>query len=1245
MKNLRFLFVFFFLLVGSCFMSTASAEVVVPAPYPFLKQYEDLGVEEWYINEPTSVNNGVYRWESGSYYTTIDSLGNLTTNDRTITAALGRVMGKGGVYYDQYLKVSRNGSHNGYPVYLDARITQNTRYTMETFGKLSDGTFLAYCTRVVTDGTEPYDTGWNRAAGYVVRFTQGVAEERYYNRYYEFYSIDVGYVKAYTINNTLLKSVEFTGDISDSGLTGGGFYFDTIIKNCGGVSSYRSCIPAVGGKDLKIFGKGANISRLNTFIGNRMDNEDAKYDVIGKVNNLEVYNMRVGGLAAYYVNRVLYSGCAGTTNSEAVVNMFANLYGDLNILNSSGIAVRVDNFGGNINLSGSTNLILRLTGYSNPTIEKWIQTNTVIEEIKMPSFPTIAESSWGVVTPGGGTPLNWAGSGTVTLKNCQLTSVREGTRLPVINNGGSGGVIINGGTYTGCTAFKGSNIVVNKGTIVDIGAKTSGFIVGEDSEASTSVVDNKTITTVKLSNPPIIIDWGDFPGIDLDIDLAPPIIEVVRTPAGTTTPTDKVTLTIRAKDSNGHDDPKPISINGGEFQASPCTYTVTENQIVSIIARDANGNTRSYDVNISNIDTEAPEIIGYKQSTVEWTKTPVKVTVEAQDDIKLHATAYKFEFHPNGGSAVSTQWQSLRSYDVPSNGVLYCYVRDAMGKETKSDGWEITNIDLTPPTFTYSLEPKAGVLVSPAQGVTINISIQNIGDSVTQNASKLSDTPIKWGAAEVWSSEYSKVVHENGTYNVQVRDSVGNVSAIIPVTVSNINTEKPVIDALTGTHLAADYVQAPVTLAVSAHAGRNSPLDSKPYSWDGGVTWTSLRDFKVYNNGEYTVKVRDMTGTTVEASIIVSNIDAVKPTASVYLFKGLPADGTGEGPDDYVWKIRVEAADVGSGVDHIETLWDGGTHTSMPIIQDIEEPGVYGIIVYDKAGNQIYAEKTVTAESIGESTGSNNNAYVDIKVPSGGSAGSHFGASLGDLIYGPTGAYNKATDTFKTYQSGAEGITCNIIATSKNGTWLTGYATFNSVKYPVTFGGADGVRGGKNIEASVYIPISGITTDVRNGRLVLVLQEWDNSSKTTLKREGSATLYTSVQVNSPKINYTYNKATDEMTLVATSAVAGIQSSTYNIGSGDVAYTAPFHVSGVPRITLTAVDKCQNVTSIELDGTTLPVAGGGGGMLPTEGITGEGVNSYYIAGRSSESYIIGGTRSNTDNVPSSSVFGAILGATP
>ena len=831
----------------------------------------------------------------------------------------------------------------------------------------------------------------------------------------------------------------------------------------------------------------------------------------------------------------------------------------------------------------------------------------------------------------------------ITLKNCSSNNQTfDSAYHPLLPVGVSGTkVTIDGGYYIGSPAVSnGYNVNVKKGTFVDNGNTLSSFMVDPDSEvASITQGDGIKTTVVKESNPPINIDWGEFPMPDMTA----PIISVTREPASTTEPAESVTITVNVEDPNGNDHETPISINGGAWQANGAKYTVTENQIVSIIARDSEGNIREYNVTIANIDEKAPEITGWTQSTDAWTADPVKVYVEATDDVKLADAPYKFTFTPDQPGSTSTAtgtWQANRFIEVTGNGTVAVTVMDTTGKQT-TDSYYVRNIDLTAPTATYTISPPEDIKASPTTGVTIELSPQNTGDPITQDGADMASNWIKWSQSESWTDNNVRTVYENGVYPVQVRDAVGNVGTV-NVTITNVSTDKPIITSFTSTAMDKVAATAPVTLTVSAHGGADTPLHAKPYSWDGGKTWTSLNTHEVSDNGEYTVIVRDEAGTTAEASMIITNIDAIAPTAGVYLYKGLPSDfeGTDPTPDDYVWKIRVEASDIGSGIDRIETLWDSGVHTSTTVTQDVWEPGVYGAMIYDVAGNRTYAEKIVTAEAIGDAGSSDE--YVPIEVPSTGSAGSHFNASINDLVYGPTGAYNKSTGEFKTYLSGQEGILVDLLVDAKRTTTVSGYATYNGMKYPVYFDGAETAAGASNMSAQVLIPIADIPEDINNGRLVVVVQEHDKRDTDTIEREGFATFYASVQITSPKITYQYSRDTNELMMQAISTVAGIKSNTYDIGAGEVSYTVPFDVGAATTITLKAVDNVGNATTEVLDADSLDLNGGAGGSLPTEDSSGSELNTYYISGRSAEVYIMGGTRNNTTNVPSSEVLEMILG---
>lgn len=840
-----------------------------------------------------------------------------------------------------------------------------------------------------------------------------------------------------------------------------------------------------------------------------------------------------------------------------------------------------------------------------------------------------------------------------------------------------------------------TSIEVVKASIVDYAkTKTSKYLLGEESEESSVVTDNRTITTVKLSNPPIIIDWGTMPpldinwdGLDLDFDFNAPTIEVTRNPANQKQPAVSVTLTIRATDPDGNDSPTPISINGGTFIASPATYTVREKEVVNISARDSKGNVRDYSVNVSNIDTEAPYVTSMTQSNTAWTKTPVVVTVKAEDDVKLHATPYKYEFTPNStGHTTVSGWTANRTFSATENGTLRVGVRDTLytnDSNTAHFSWSepyyIRNIDKISPSATVAYSVPSGQKVSEKVGVTVYVTPVDNADRVTGESSGISNTPIAWTEG-AFTAQLEKTFYANGTYYFWIKDALGNISARQFVTINQIvsdNSTKPVINSL-NQNKATGQVSAPVTITVNASKGPNGPnLSNQPFSWDGGVTWTNNPNFNVNKNGTYTVIVKDTNGNTTEQSITISNIDDNKPTASLFLYKGQPEDwDMTYGPalvTDYVWKLRVDANDLGSGLQQVVTNWDNRTintpSTPFTTVFDVTEPGVYGVKVVDKCGNETYVEKTITAESIGAgiwgvgggSTGGTGGLGTGtggkgigtvIDVPSTGSAGSSIfpgGASLQDLVFSPNSVYNIATGETKGYPPGKAGIPIHLLFTATRNHYVTGTATFNGVEYPLYFpenGNANWIKSiGRQNVAEGFIPINTVTSDVKNGRIKISFKEYSDQSLTTLVSEGSATLYTSTQVTKPTIGYVYNKATDQLTVNASSTVAGVDKVQVDLGSGYQDYTGPVTVGGASIIKVKVTDKAGNVSEITIDGSTLPLTGSSGGSIPTNdkdtvgatGSDGDTVNSYHTSNRSADIFIVGGNRSNTNSVPDSSIY--------
>ena len=795
------------------------------------------------------------------------------------------------------------------------------------------------------------------------------------------------------------------------------------------------------------------------------------------------------------------------------------------------------------------------------------------------------------------------------------------------------------------------------------------------------------------------------------VDVVAPIITVTRNPADINTPVGEVSLTITAVDPQGNDHDLPLQIEGDtEWHPSPWTITVDKSKQITIVARDTEGNVREFVVDVNNVDTLPPAIVGLSSNVKGWTKNPVTITATVHDDQKLAALPYQWEFTPNStGTASLGQWTSVNTLSVAEAGKVRVQVRDTVGNAVWSDYFEVNNIDTIAPQLStespYTLDTTE--MVPADRGVTITLNIRDIPDPVTGLSSGLSPDPIKWQDETVFGKNKSKTVYANGVYEVTLVDAVGNTS-IQRITINNISTENPTVNnfyaisedgkTITGSASTGEWFRAPYTLVVDASFGVAGPAD-KPYSWDGGKTWTSLNTHEVTTNGEYTVLIKDAVGTIVEQSITLDNTDATKPTVGMYLFKGLPEDWTDPNfiERDYVWKMRIEAEDLGSGLKDIHTQWDDKHYTDadLPIVFDVKTPGTYHVTVTDNAGNVTQAEKVAQWTDLGENVdGPNPNVPVVSPEPGTGGAapngtGSDIGSGLGpngqdwgtagypynanleDLVFGPEGAYNTVTGEYTPYPPDMKGIPVNFNAHVTRNKWATAYVTFNGTKYPATFApvptpfntsysnGISPVKGtGDPLAGHAFIPISAITSDVKNARITVTVMEWnDQSCIGEPNRVGTENFYTSAQISKPVISYVYNQVTEELSIAATSAIAGVNKIEYSLDGGTTWHDydgTPVVLTGLvsdgDTIVMKATDTLGNSTTLTVPVTDLGLNGGaGGGSLPAEdtadnpliGADGNAVNSHHSSNRAADIYIIGGTRSNTTQVPGTQVFQWLL----
>lgn len=862
---------------------------------------------------------------------------------------------------------------------------------------------------------------------------------------------------------------------------------------------------------------------------------------------------------------------------------------------------------------------------------------------------------------------------TVALNNCTINAdivVEPNAVLKLFNcsitsSGNGVGTLYERQKYPDYTDSSKQLAVTNLGgTVVCYSADIKGpynqssFVMGEGTELKTQKENHLAYSSPYSSWSQIVdIEGGNSGGSVGDItvemgDMSAPMITVERTPNSSATPTDEVSFTVTAVDPQGNNSEKPISIDGGEWQKSPCEFTVNENRTVTIWATDSEGNVREVNVNVSNIDTENPEIVSLSANRTTYTSGNVRLTAQASDDQKLADQPYYWSFDPinANGQALTETASASKYFTVTENGEVTLRVKDAMGKFSEEETYTVSIIDHTPPTIAgYTVTPSANANVQ--DGVLIHVNVEDTADA-TGDTSGLPTNFVSWDG--VWGKEDLRV-YENGTYQVKVRDSVGNVSKVTDIPIDFIKTKGPYIGSIKRDKNAS-YITSPLKITVNGFDSNGKALEGRAYSWDGGNSWTSLNTKTVTENGEYIVTVRDAAGNTAEESVIIDNIDSFKPTVELRLAREIRTDET-TGREKSYWVLKVEAADIGSGINYIEADWDGSTTYDAYKQSDVTAAGVYGVKVYDLAGNSTYEYITITNEMLGISgSGSiSGGASTPIIIDTGavGDTGLTAGglvaefANPSNVIYGENGVYNKVTKNYSTYDDAnypRAGIALTASITPLDGSYVTGSLELEGVTYDMVFGGWSASETGQ-WEAELaygFIPWSAITSDLKNKRMKVQVFEWEDTSKTTLVREGSAVIYVSAQVTDPVIRYTYNKVTGEITIVPTSTVAGIASTKYAVNAGAAQdYTVPFTYVDGSRVKIDVSDNVRQTASITLDSSTLELEGGTG-SLPTEGLpSSSSLTSYRFSTRTSESYLINGSSSNTDVVPSGGVFSSIL----
>jgi len=199
---------------------------------------------------------------------------------------------------------------------------------------------------------------------------------------------------------------------------------------------------------------------------------------------------------------------------------------------------------------------------------------------------------------------------------------------------------------------------------------------------------------------------------------------------------------------------------------------------------------KSYDTKLSVVstDTEPPVISTVSLSDFSIRNVDEPVTIEVSISAEDNNTPYpelEYAFLPQGVEPEDADWIPKPKFekDIDKNGIWVAYCRDRNGNIAEFEE-KIIAVDQKAPDLTLTLE-NTGWCAS-------NKIIANAKDELS--VTYLFTCP-ETGENSGWTDKNEYDVNRNGTWEVQAKDAVGNIT-VKDITVSNIDVQMPTIKGI-----------------------------------------------------------------------------------------------------------------------------------------------------------------------------------------------------------------------------------------------------------------------------------------------------------------------------------------------------------------------------------------------------------------------------------------------------------------
>ena len=356
--------------------------------------------------------------------------------------------------------------------------------------------------------------------------------------------------------------------------------------------------------------------------------------------------------------------------------------------------------------------------------------------------------------------------------------------------------------------------------------------------------------------------------------------------------------------------------------------------------QDALGNEAEYSITVSNIDKKGPTftVIDYNK---EENLTENIITVEAidyQPDDSIGCGLDQLPFSFDEGKT----WEANNQWTVKKNGTYSVWVKDVLGNITVTEVI-IDNIDTFGPKVDYGIDPSAWT----NRSVKLRFYVTDVQPKGTPGIG-LPAAFISWDGGKTWGNNTTGSYSENQNITVWCRDAYGN-KTVCTAEISNIDCDNPWMEAWADTET---LKKGESTLLHVKAGDYGCGLAERPFSFDGGVTWTDVPQWEVTEPGNYPIFVVDKVGNReyryVEIKETVFQIPVIEPPTEEPSTEEFPTEepSTEESSTELLKKELPKEEETEESTEELLTEEETEETVTMPILEI--EPQKQQVVTVEK---------------------------------------------------------------------------------------------------------------------------------------------------------------------------------------------------------------------------------------------------------------------------------------------------------